>query len=499
MPGQRIQQRLIQTQKLSPQQIHLMKLLQMPVMGLEQRIKEEIEQNPVLEDLADSNSYDEENNNNNNDIDHDEQMDEQFDHEDELKVDADNEFSLEDYMGDDDDDVPYYKLYANNSSKDDERYEFQYSSGESLSEYLLTQINLRNITERQSMIAKQIIGNIDETGYLKRNLEMIADDLAFNDNEEVSVSEIEEVLHEIHQLDPPGIAARDLKECLSIQLNNLEETPYTKIAKLVIEKCFEEFTKKHYDKIISKLKITKDELKEAEQVIVKLNPKPGDSGTPTELNANYIYPDFSVRIVDEEPILSLTSLNTPDLRIKSYYMNMMKDYTSSSDTAKQEAADYLKKKIDSAKMFIDSIQQRQKTLYKTMSAIIERQKAFFITGDEIKLKPMILEDIANDIGMDISTVSRVVNSKYVSTPYGTYLLKFFFSESVQKDSGDEVSNREIKLILAECIKNEDKQKPLTDDELTGILNSKGYKIARRTTAKYRDQLGIPVARQRKEI
>ena len=483
----------------------------MPVMVLEQQIKKEIEENPVLEDLSDRGTIDDDENDNDNSADVNNRIDDSpgtsdnsedsFDQKpDDLdKVDTDNEFSLEEYMGDDDDDTPSYNLYSNNFSKDDERKEIPYVSDVTLTDNLIEQINLRNLTDVEKIIAKNIIGNLDESGYLKRDLLSISDDLSFNDNITADVSEIENVLHEVQQLDPPGIAARNIQECLLLQLERMDDEEDVVIAHDILGKCLEEFTKKHYDKIISKLKITDLQLRSAENVILKLNPKPGGTVSVAETNANYIIPDFSVSLVGDELVLTLNSYNTPELRIKSSYQNMMKLYSNSSEKSKKDAAEYIKQKIDAAKLFIDSIQQRQKTLYNTMQAIINRQKDFLLTGDEMKLKPMILKDISQDINMDISTVSRVVNSKYVITPYGTYLLKYFFSESMSTESGEEVSNREIKLILSECVKNENKSKPLTDDELMSVLKGKGYSIARRTIAKYRQQLGIPVARLRKSI
>ena len=487
--NQRLQQKL--KQKLSPQQIHLMKMLQMPVLDLEQRINKEIEENPVLEDLDDRSTLDDADDVDTSGENEEERVDD--------NADPDNEFSFEDYLNDEDDDIPAYKLYANNYSKDDERKEYQISSSETFLENLLSQVSMRNFSEKQKIIAKQLIGSIDEAGYITRELSALSDDLLFNENVEASVEEIEEVLHYIQQSDPPGIGARDLKECLLLQLQRMEKSAPVKTAMLVLERCLDDFTKKHYDSIMAKLKITEQQLKDAENIIVNLNPKPGDALVTMEQNANYVMPDFNVTLVDDKPVLSLHAKNSPDLHIKNSYVNMLKTYVSSNDKAKKEAADFIKQKIDSAQSFIEAIRQRRFTLNNTMEAIIKRQYDFFTTGDEIKLKPLILKDIAQDVGMDISTISRVVNSKYVSTPYGTYPLKFFFSESISTDSGEEVSNREVKIVLAKIVEEEDKSSPLTDEELMNVLSDKGYPIARRTIAKYREQIGIPVARLRRKI
>ncbi|MDL2228499.1 RNA polymerase factor sigma-54 [Odoribacter sp. OttesenSCG-928-L07] len=494
MLNQKLQ--LKQQQKLSPQQIQLMKLLQLPVIALEQRIKEEIEENPVLEDASDigtTDDYDENETSSKQD-----EFDESGEYE-SNDSDVDNEFSLEDYLSDDDDDIPAYKLYANNTSKDDERREIPIASRKSFLDFLQEQMLMLDIDDEQYIIAEYIIGNLNESGYLNRELTFLSDDLITTEGIDVSASEIEKVLFKIQTLDPPGVGARNLQECLLIQLRRLPQDEDVVNATAIIEKCIDEFTKKHYNKILSKLKITEEQLKEAERVILKLNPKPGNSMSETAKTVGYIIPDFFVNIVDGEPVLSLASQNIPDLKIKNSYRNMLREYNTSSEESKKEAAAYIKQKIESGKTFIDLINQRQKTLTNTMQTIIELQYDFFVTGDEVKLKPMVLKDVADKIEMNISTVSRVVNSKYVRTPYGTFLLKHFFSESMENDSGEEVSTREIKAIMQECVDNEDKTKPLTDDELMEKLNDKGYPIARRTVAKYRQQLNIPVARLRKQI
>ncbi len=515
MPGQKNTQILTTTQKLSPQQIMVMKLLQLPGILLEDKIKEEIEINPTLENGDDPNTLDPDDDSEEiGDNSPDDNPDFSGDHDGEsgdYEIESDDSFddynskenSSLDYNIDDegnsDDDTPYYKLSANNSSPDDVQVEIQHADVESLSDRLLNQIMMSSLTKKQKFIATQIIGNIDESGYLKITLQQISNYIAFDYYVDASIQEIEEVLHEVQKLDPPGIAARDLKECLLIQLNQMDTTEDVIIARQIIDKCFDELSKKHFDKILTKLKINEEQFKRAEQIIIHLNPKPGDSSSPTEMNFNYVFPDFIVYIEDNEPKLVLSSRNVPDLRIKKSAQKEMALYASSDKPYIKESANFYKKYIDSAKLFIEAINQRQKTLYNTMSSIIRHQKEFFMTGDEKKIKPMILEDVAKDIKMDISTVSRVVNSKYVRTPYGTYLLKDFFSESMTTDSGEEVSNKKIKSDLKEIIENEDKTNPLTDDDLVKTLNEKGYNIARRTIAKYRVQLGIPSARMRKRI
>ncbi|MDD4141515.1 MAG: RNA polymerase factor sigma-54 [Bacteroidales bacterium] len=502
MLKQTLQQKL--QQKLSPQQIQLMKLLQIPVMSLEQRIKEEIEENPVLEDAADIGTTDEDEPIN-EDLNKDsggEGFDETDDGEDNGPADdynADNDFSFEEYMRDDEDDIPAYKLYANNKSKDDEKKEMPMPYRKSFFSYLHDQLYMLNLTDDEFIAAENIIGNLNEAGYLNRELISISDDLIIMENIEMSADEIEKVLKEVQTLDPAGIGARDLQECLLLQLRRMPQSEDVDNAIMILEKCMEEFTKKHYPKIITKLRISEDQLKRADAIILKLNPKPGGSVSETEKDVSYVFPDFIITLVEGEPVLTLASTNSPDLRIKKSYVGLLQVYNNSAEESKKEAATYIKQKIDSANNFIDLIQQRQKTLFNTMSAIMERQHDFFTTGDETKLKPMVLKDIADKIDMNISTVSRVVNSKYVRTPYGTFLLKYFFSESMENNLGEEVSTREIKAILMQAVDNEDRTNPLTDDELMSFLKDKGYPIARRTVAKYRQQLNIPVARLRKQI
>lgn len=490
MGKQSLVQKLALQQKLSPQQILLMKMLQIPTIALEQRIKQEIEENPALEEVQD---FDE------NTIGED--VDREFDNE---SNETDNdEFDLTDFL--DEDDIPGYKLATNNYSPDEEKRQLPLSEGKSFHEHLLAQIGLRNLSQKQQIIASTIVGNLDDSGYLRRELSSIADDLLFQHNLSATPQEIEEALHIIHELDPPGVGARNLQECLLIQLKRKrEESPSPAIdhAILIIEKYFDEFTKKHYDKILRRARLTDQQLKDAIEEILHLNPKPGGAFNEEYTDNHYIIPDFIITNNNGELELSLNSKNTPELRINRQYLDMIESYMlnkSKKSKQQKETIQFIKSKIESAKWFIDAIRQRQDTLLLTMKAIMEYQKDFFLTGDETRLKPMILKDIAEIVGLDISTISRVANSKYVQTPFGTYQLKYFFSESMQTDSGEEVSTREIKKILQDCIEQEDKSKPLTDDQLTEILRSKGYNIARRTVAKYREQLNIPVARLRKEL
>ncbi len=484
-PG--LQQKLLQ--KLSPQQIQMIKLLELPTVQLEERIKKELEENPALDEGPDDSEDEKFQDNLTNE------------EEDNSADNSDDEFSLEDYLQDEDDEIPAYKLQANNYSKDDEHKEIPYSAAKTFHEFLQEQLILKDLTEKEKIIAEYLIGNIDEDGYLRREIENIVDDIAFSANIDVTEQEILNVLEIIQELDPPGVGAQNLQECLFIQLERKEEqTQAVKNAKRIIVDCFEEFTKKHYHKIKSKCDLEDEELKEAIDIILKLNPKPGSSfGEPQTKSFNAIIPDFILEIENNKVIVSLNSRNTPELRISRMFSQMLEEYSSSKNKNNKEAIAFIKQKIDSAKWFIDAINQRQNTLLFTMNAIAEFQKEFFLTGDETKLKPMILKDIAEITGLDISTISRVANSKYVATPYGNFPLKYFFSEGMQTETGEEVSTREIKQILKECIENENKSKPLTDDKLAEILKSKGYIIARRTVAKYREQLGIPVARLRKEL
>jgi RNA polymerase sigma-54 factor len=494
MLNQKLQQKLLQ--KLSPQQILLMKLLQIPTISLDQRIKQEIEENPALEDASDptDESWDDEKSESEFDevIIQEQSLDENHnDHE---------EFRYEDYF--DADDIPQYKLKASNTGPDDQHNDIPFAETSSFSDALISQLGMHQLDEKQIVIGHIIIGNIDDSGYLQREITSMVDDLMFSHNLDASEDEIRKVLAVIQEFDPPGIGARNLQECLHIQLRRKEErSEALKLAILIIDKYFDEFTRKHFDKIIKRAHIEEAQLKSALDLILKLNPKPGNTINESSRGSQYIIPDFIIHSDDGDIQLTVNSRNTPELRVSRTYQEMMEDFSNSKTKSVQqkEAVQFIRQKLDAAKWFIDAIKQRQNTLYVTMSAIMEFQRDYFLTGDETKLRPMILKDIAEIVTLDISTVSRVANSKYVQTPYGTFLLKSFFSESLQNESGEEVSTREIKKILNDCIDAEEKEKPLTDEELTEILKQKGYNIARRTVAKYREQLNIPVARLRKAL
>jgi RNA polymerase sigma-54 factor len=485
MLKQTIQQKL--QVKLSPQQIQLMKMLQIPTMELDQRIKEEMEVNPALEEGADENESNED----------EDSQDQQEEQENETK--EEDEIDLSDYF--DDDETPDYKLKVNNHSADDEERETPLGAGRTFQDLLYAQLGMTELDEQQRLLAEYLIGNLDENGYLRRELVAVANDLAFTMNISTTVAELEEVLTVIQELDPPGVGARDLRECLLIQVKRSEvRNADTVLAERVLVKFFEEFTKKHYEKIAKRLDIEENDLKPAIDYILHLNPKPGNSMLESTRTVQHVVPDFLLVVEDDELKLTLNSRNAPELRISREYREMMQHYAKSKvkDAKEKEALLFVKQKIDSAKWFIDAIKQRNDTLLYCMQAIVNYQKEFFLSGDETKLKPMILKDIADIVHMDISTISRVANSKHIQTPYGTYLLKYFFSESLSTDDGEEVSSREVKQILKDAIEAEQKRKPLTDEKLMKLLNEKGYNIARRTVAKYREQLGIPVARLRKE-
>ena len=478
MLKQSLQQKL--QQKLSPLQIQVIKLLEIPAVQLEQRIKKEIEDNPVLEF---------ENNQNE-------------DNESDTLEEDKSEISIDEYIQDEN--IPAYKLQSRNFSKDDKYEDIPFSTGSTFHEHLKTQLGLRRLDERQLQIAEYIIGNIDEDGYLRRETDEIIDDLAFSLNLEVDEVEVLNVLEIIQDFDPPGVGARDLQECLLLQIKHKDLTdPTVEFAYKIINNLFDEFTKKHYDKILKKLNITNEELKDILQEILKLNPKPGSSySNPLTKTVQHIIPDFTLDIENDEFKLSLNNRNIPELRISNTYSEMLEEYSSNKKNQSKDSKDaiiFVKQKLDSAKWFIDAIRQRQNTLMTVMSAILEYQKEYFKDGDEMKLRPMILKDIAEKTNLDISTISRVSNSKYIQTHFGIFPLKYFFSEGIQTDRGEEVSTREIKMILEKLIETEDKHKPLTDDKLAVILKEKSYNIARRTVAKYREQLNIPVARLRKEI
>jgi RNA polymerase sigma-54 factor len=487
MLKQRLQQKLLQ--KLSPQQIQMIKLLEIPTMQLEQRIKAEIEENPALEEL----SLDDGN------------MDDEA-QEDDVSSDPNDkdkeEFTLEDYM--EEDEYPSYKLNAQNYSKDEKREEIPFSVGLSFHDYLESQLGLRYLDEKNLMLALYMLGNIDDDGYLRRRLESIVDDVAFALNIKTDEPELIGILRIIQELDPPGVGARNLQECLILQIETKDmDLPSIQLAQKILKDFFPEFTRKHYDKILTRLNIRDEQLKEALDEILKLNPKPGSAYTdPQNKGYGHIIPDFILENNDGDLELSLNSRNVPELKVSKTYNEMLQNYqynkghNSKSD---KEALSFVKQKLDSAKWFIDAIKQRQNTLLITMNAIINYQQEYFKLGDETKLRPMILKDIADITGLDVSTISRVANSKYIQTNFGILSLKFFFSEGMQTESGEEVSTREIKKILQNCLDSEDKRHPITDDRLADILKEKGYHIARRTVAKYREQLNIPVARMRKEL
>ena len=472
-------------QRLSPQQIQLMKLLQVPTMELDQRIKQELEENPALEEgdeIEDDfeNDVDDSESNDDNDFD-------------------DDDFDISEYF---DDDTPDYKTQVNNKSKDDEERSVPLSVDVSFQDKLMEQLQLLDLDDTQFIIADTLVGNLDESGYLNRELGAIVDDLAFSSNVIVSEKEVEAVLKVIQDLDPAGIGARDLRECLILQIERIQAGNITLFtARKILEDHFEEFTKKHYDRIQKKLEIEDADLKEAIDAIIRLNPKPGGSLKDNSKNVQQVIPDFMIYEFDGKLELSINGRNTPDLKVSKDYEQLLRSYSEGAKTSKadKEAVTFVKTKLDGAKWIIDAIKQRQQTLYTTMHAIMMYQYNFFLTGDETSMKPMILKDIAEIVGLDISTISRVANSKYVQTSYGVYSLKYFFSESLSTDSGEEVSTREVKKILSEAVESENKKKPLTDEYLAKLLNDKGYNIARRTIAKYREQLNIPVARLRKEL
>ena len=482
-------------QKLSPQQIQLMKLLQMPPVAIEQRIKEELELNPALEEdsLLDSveieSEYEEVESNEVAEVNDFDEM-----HSDKIE----DGYDMEDYMAADE--LDSYKYEISNSSSDDEHYELVAVEGPDFYSHLEEQLGLKNVLEEDYKIGLYLIGCIDEDGYIRRDLDLIVDDLAFSQNIRTTIEKLNELLKIIQEFDPPGVGARNLQECLLIQLQRKPgKAKETYLAIEVIKTMMDEFSKKHYDKIIRKLNLEDDDLKDIITEITQLNPRPGNSIVEGKNQIAEVIPDFNIAVSNGIPELSINQRNLPDLKISSDYIDMMKEYSRMKEKAGKEATSFVKGKIESAQWFIEAIQQRHSTMLVSMHAIMMYQYDYFSTGDESLLKPMILKDIAEKVNLDISTISRVANSKYVQTPYGTFLLKTFFSESLSKDSGEEVSTREVKKILKECINSEDKKKPLTDDALCDILKEKSYHIARRTVAKYREQLDIPVARMRREI
>ncbi|MDP4877392.1 MAG: RNA polymerase factor sigma-54 [Schleiferiaceae bacterium] len=469
-------------QKLSPQQIQLMKLVQLPTQSLEARIKQEIEENPALQEGK-------------------EKAEDTFENDDsdEREVrDSMEEINWDDYLGDDD--TPDYRTKANNYSADDELYEAPVIVSESFHDSLISQLRLRDLNTEELDLATYLVGTIDDDGLLRRELIDIVDDLAFSQGVFTEEKELERLLTVIQDLDPPGVGGRDLRECLMLQLERKRPSFKVNLALSILDDHFDSFVKRHYQKLMDRLGVNEDELRDAIEEIGRLNPKPGGSSNLSRPTENVI-PDYNLEIVDDELELTLNGRNAPELSLSRQYREMLEHYKASKEKnkAEKEAALFVKQKLDSAKWFIDAIVQRQQTLMLTMQSILNYQRDYFLTGDERKLRPMILKDIAEEIGMDISTVSRVASNKYIQTPYGTFLIKRFFSESMTNADGEEVSTREIKKILEDTLSEEDKRKPLTDDALAKILKEKGYPIARRTVAKYREQLDIPVARMRKEL
>ena len=470
------------SQKLSPQQIQFIKLLQVPTAELDTRIEEELEMNPALEEGKEDNAEKDE-----------------YDEPEEYDSSADDDINIDDYLQDD---YSGYKMQGDGPNPDDDDKELPVAIANTLNEQLEAQLGFHQLGEREEIIGKQLIGSIESDGYIRRDLEAIINDLAFAQNVETDIDEVESVLMKIQTFDPPGIAARNLQECLQLQLERkLEDGEDVEIAMRIIADCFDEFTKKHYDKIMKKLGIDHEELlKDAVEDITKLNPKPGGiSGGMVK--TQYLIPDFILNNNNDKLELTLNSRNAPQLKVSRSYSDMLDAYGKSNkkDKKLKETVTFVKQKLDAAKWFIDAIRQRQNTLLNTMNAILEYQYDFFVEGDETRLKPMILKDIADKISMDISTVSRVANSKSIQTDFGIFPLKYFFSEGISTDSGEDVSSREVKNVLKELIDNEDKKKPLSDDKIEKHLKEKGYNIARRTVAKYREQLNIPVARLRKEL
>ena len=471
------------SQKLSPQQIQLMKLIQLPTQAFEQRISQEMNENPALEGGKEEL----------------EKFDDDINDDYEESFDESEEINVDDYLSDDE--TPSYKLTANNYSPDDEQTHIPYAAGQSFTQHLMQQLNTYRLKEDEKDIAKFLVGSVDESGYIRREIADIVDDLAFTQNVYTTEQAVEGVLEKVQELDPAGVGARDLQECLLLQLKRKEQTQKITLAQDILGETFDHFSKKHYKKLLQKFGISEDQLRDAIHEIESLNPKPGGAISSSTRMVEHVVPDFAIKIVEGKLELTLNGRNAPELHVSREYSNMLKGYKESKDKSKsqKDAVLFIKQKLDAAKWFIDAIKQRQQTLFVTMNAIMHRQEAYFLSGDQRKLKPMILKDIADTIGMDISTVSRVANSKYVDTPYGTKLIKEFFSESMKNDQGEDVSTKEIKKILEITISEEDKRKPLTDDKLAQILKEKGYPIARRTVAKYREQLELSVARLRKEL
>jgi RNA polymerase sigma-54 factor len=478
------------SQKLSPQQIQLMKLIQLPTQAFEQRLVEEMNENPALEAGKEEDDYEKDEFENEDYDDYDDSESDRIESED---------INIDEYLNNDD--TPDYKTQANNYSDDDEERESPLAAPVSFHQDLINQLNTFILNDDERDIAEFLVGSIDDMGYIRRSIPDIVDDMAFTQGIYTDEATVERMLHVIHELEPSGVGARDLQECLLLQLKHKTPTEYVELATDIIENQFDAFTKKHYDKLIQKYNISNEQLKKAVHEIERLNPKPGGGFTGNNKITENVVPDFAIRIVDGELELTLNGRNAPSLHVSKDYQEMMQTYKESKDKSgsQKDAVQFIKQKLDSAKWFIDAIRQRQETLFVTMNAIMHYQEEYFLDGDETKLKPMILKDIADLVGLDISTVSRVANSKYVETPYGTKLIKEFFSEAMKNDQGEDVSTLEIKKILQNIIEEEDKKKPYPDDQLAELLKEKGYPIARRTIAKYREQLDIPVARMRKKI
>lgn len=462
---------LKQKQQLSPLQIQTIKLIELPIQELEQRIRKELEENPVLDE----------------DVPKEKEEDE-----------APREVSLSEYK--EDDSIPSYRLRADNYSKDERPQYSTFSVKESFTQNLMEQLGYRNLTEHQYSVAAFIIGSLDDDGYLRRSIDTLVDDISFRANIETSEEEVLAMLKVVQEFDPAGVGARDLRECLLLQIRHCKKTPAVEHAIKILDHYFHDFTSKHYQKIMTRMGLTEEEMKAAIAKILKLNPSPGGQIDDSYSDqAQQIVPDFLLEYTDGELILTMPRFSIPELRVNRKYADLLMEAASSSEREKKEAAAFVKKKLESAKWFVEAIKQRHNTLYSTMQTIIEYQREYFIDGDETHLKPMVLKDIAERTGFDISTISRVVNSKYIETHFGIYSLKYFFSEGLENQDGEEVSTRELKKALQECVDNEDKHKPLTDDELVAKMTERGYKVARRTVAKYRDQLGIPKARLRREL
>lgn len=472
-------------QKLSPAQIQVIKMLEVPTLELEERIRQELEENPALEEGAEADS--------------------ETDELDELSLDDggnNDDIDFDEYIADDD--IPDYKLKANNTSKEDKHEDIPFSVGMTFHEFLVDQVGLLQLSEKDRLLTEYVIGNIDDEGYLRRTPEAMVDDIVFQSGIQTTDEEMRRIINLVRQFDPTGVGASCLQECLLLQLERKDQTVSVKLAKRLLAEYFEEFSKKHYDKILRGLDMDDAMLKKVMNEIIHLNPKPGNawSGNILEKSMATIVPDFILENDENQLTVSLNSSNVPELRVNSTYNEMFQDYAGNKQNQSKEMKDavmFVKQKIDSARWFIDAIKQRQQTLLTTMTAIVDFQREFFIEGDDTYLKPMILKDIADRTGYDISTISRVSNSKYIQTEFGIFPVKYFFSESMTNDVGEEVSTREIKQILIQCIENEDKNKPITDETLAAVLKTKGYIIARRTVAKYREQLNIPVARMRREI